>query len=159
MSFCTADLCDAHPGKVEVAEPLLRDYGCRNRFWGAIATVRCYEDNSRVRDMLAGDGTGKVLVVDGGGSVTCALFGDRMAALALKNHWEGVIIYGCIRDAETLARIELGIRALGTSPRRSTKKGQGETNLPLRFAGVPFTPGAFLYADADGIIVSSEHLL
>ena len=159
MNFSTADLCDAHPGKVEVAAPLLHAYGCRSRFWGTIATVRCHEDNSRVREVLAGDGTGRVLVVDGGGATTCALLGDRMAALAVERNWQGIVIHGCVRDTETLARIELGIRALGASPRRSVKRGQGEVNVPLRFAGIPFVPGAFLYADTDGIIVSPENLL
>ncbi len=159
MKFATAELCDAYPDKIEVATPGLRHYGGCNHFLGTIATVRCHEDNTRVRELLAGAGAGQVLVVDGGGSTRCALLGDRMAAMAIDNEWHGVIIHGCVRDTAALSQLPLGICALGSNPHRSAKKGAGETAVPVRFAGINFTPGAFVYADSDGILVSTERLL
>jgi regulator of ribonuclease activity A len=159
--FTTADLCDAHADAADfqVAEPGFRDYGRRRSFHGPIATVRAPEDNSLVRQALEEPGAGRVLVVDGGGSLRCALVGDQLAALAQKNGWAGVVVNGCIRDADEVARTWVGVKALGTHPLKSGKKGEGEQAVELRFAGVRFRPGEHLYADADGIVVSAKPLL
>lgn len=154
----TADLYDRNEGKVFVVDPLFRDYGGMRRFWGPIATVKVYEDNSLVRAALEEPGEGKVLVVDGGGSLRCALVGDILAELAHHNGWAGLIVYGCIRDSEAIARIAVGVKALNTNPRKSVKRGVGERDLPLHFGGVAFVPGHHLYADRDGILLSAERL-
>jgi regulator of ribonuclease activity A len=159
MSFQTADLCDAHEDKVSVAEPMFRSYGGRSAFSGQISTIKCFEDNSRVREALGKPGAGRVLVVDGGGSLRCALLGDQLAALAEENRWSGVVVHGCIRDSEAIARMAVGIRALATHPRKSVKKGAGEADVPVTFGGVTFQPGHYLYADADGIILSPVALI
>ena len=158
MSFQTTDLCDAHEGKVSVVEPMFQEYGGRAAFSGRISTVRCFEDNSLVREALGKPGAGKVLVVDGGGSLRCALLGDQLAALAERNRWEGIVVYGCIRDSEAIARVAVGVRALATHPMKSVKKGAGEADVSVNFGGVTFQPGHYLYADVDGIIVSAAAL-
>jgi regulator of ribonuclease activity A len=149
----TADLCDDHGDRVQVCEPVFRAYGGRGAFHGPISTVRCFEDNSRVKEAVESPGAGRVLVVDGGGSRRHALLGDKLGLAAVGNGWAGVIIHGCIRDS-----VELGLRALGTIPLRSDKRGEGERDVPVRFAGVTFRPGEFVYADEDGIIVSATAL-
>lgn len=148
----TADLSDAYPDAA-VARPGLADFGGRARFSGPIRTVRCWEDNSKVRAVLETPGSGAVLVVDGGGATTCALLGDRLGALAATNGWMGVIVNGCVRDSAELARLDLGVRALATMPRRSHKRDTGEIDLAVTFAGVTFTPGEWVYVDEDGIVV------
>jgi regulator of ribonuclease activity A len=155
----TTDLCDAHPQKVKVTEPIgFKDYGGNRIFWGAIHTVKCFEDNSLVRKALETNGDGKVLVVDGGGSMRCALLGDMLGELAVKNKWNGIVIYGCIRDSAAMAGLALGVKALNTIPLKSNKRNEGQENITIRFAGVDFVAGEFLYADEDGIIVSAEKL-
>ena len=155
-SIC--DLCDDHTEDVRVAEPLFRDFGARRSFAGRIVTVKCHEDNSRVRDLVADDGSGCVLVVDGGGSLRRSLLGDQLAATAVVNGWEGIVIFGAVRDVEALAGMDIGIRALGAIPLRTEKKGVGERDVAVRFAGVDFVPGQHLYADENGLIVSSRDL-
>ena len=150
----TADLCDTHPEAVHACEPLFQAYGGRRTFSGPVSTVRCFEDNSRVKEAVQSPGEGRVLVVDGGGSQRCALFGGNLGSAAVKNGWAGVIIHGCIRDSTELGQMDLGIRALGTMPLRSEKRGEGERDVPVRFAGVSFRPGDFVYADEDGVIVA-----
>ncbi len=120
--------------------------------------MRCFEDNSRVKEAVEGPGEGKVLVVDGGGSRRRALLGDKLGEAAVRNGWAGVIIHGCIRDSAELGRMDLGIRALGTMPLRSDKRGEGERDVPVRFAGVTFRPGEFVYVDEDGVIVGPTAL-
>lgn len=159
MEIKTADLCDAHAPELQVAEPLLRDYGGTPAFGGPISTVQVFEDNVLVRAALEQPGQGRVLVVDGGGSLRCALVGDLLAALGLQNGWAGIVVNGCIRDAATLGRLPIGVKALASNPLRSDKRGQGARDLPVSFAGVSFTPGQFLYADEDGIIVAERALL
>lgn len=159
MHFTTSDLCDAHPGQVQVAEPVLRDYGARVRFGGPIQTVRVFEDNALVREVVDTPGEGRVLVVDGGGSLRCALVGGRLASLAQVNGWSGLVINGGVRDSEELRDLAIGIRALSTVPRKSGKEGRGERGIPVSFAGVVFPPGGFIYADADGLVVSGDDLL
>jgi regulator of ribonuclease activity A len=133
---------------------VFRAYGGRHAYSGPISTVRCFEDNSRVKEAVDGPGEGRVLVVDGGGSRRRALFGDKLGSAAVRNGWAGVIIHGCIRDSAELGRMDLGIRALGTMPLRSEKRGEGERDVPVRFAGVTFRPGECVYVDEDGVIVS-----
>lgn len=159
MTFKTADLCDEFIDILQIAAPLFRDYGGIKSFGGAIATVKLFEDNVLLRNMLETAGNGRVLVVDGGGSKRCAILGDRLAGLAYENGWAGVVIYGCIRDSADIADIAVGVKALGTMPNKSNKKGEGDTNIPVHFAGITFTPGHYLYADEDGIIVAGEDLL
>lgn len=159
MSFLTTDLYDAHEGRVAVLEPMLKSYGGKPRFSGQIMTLKLYEDNTLVREMLAEPGAGKVLVVDGGGSKRCALLGDQIAELAVKNQWEGVVIYGCIRDSVAIAALPLGVRALDTNPKKSVKRNEGTRDLVLNFAGADFTPGHWLYADEDGVLLSPVALL
>lgn len=154
----TADLCDSFPDRVAVARPVLRDFGGARSFHGAIATVQCFEDNSLVRKTLESDGRGRVLVVDGGGSMRRALLGDQLAELAIRNHWSGVVINGCIRDSAVIGTLPLGVKALGTHPLKSEKKDRGKVNLPVYFAEIEFTPGAWLYADEDGVVVAAEEL-
>jgi regulator of ribonuclease activity A len=155
--FKTADLCDAFP-EVEVAEPGLRDYGGRRRFGGPIRTLKVFEDNTLVRQALEQPGQGHVLVVDGGGSLRCALLGDVLAELAVKNGWAGVILYGALRDSEALGQLPLGVKALGTHPRKSHKRGEGQGQVPVRFLGVTFHPGHHVYGDADGLVVAARAL-
>jgi regulator of ribonuclease activity A len=158
MSFKTADLCDAHSDKLQIAEPGFRSFGGHSRFHGEIVTVKLFEDNSLVRETLGLPGHGKVLVVDGGGSRRCALLGDMLAASAVENRWSGILVNGCIRDSADIADMSLGVMALDTHPLKSVKKGIGEMNVPVRFAGVTFRPGEYLYADEDGVILSSTAL-
>ncbi len=162
MSFKTPDLCDDFENdasaELRVVDPLFRAYGGRPAFAGQIATLKLFEDNSLVREALGEDGQGKVLVVDGGGSLRCALVGDQLAALAVKNGWAGIVVYGCIRDTPDMAAMDLGLRALNTHPKKSVKKGAGDRNQPVTFGGVTFVPGQWLYADQDGIVVAAKPL-
>ncbi|MCB1876492.1 MAG: ribonuclease E activity regulator RraA [Chromatiales bacterium] len=154
MSYQTADLCDAHGDRLQVVEPLFSDFGGRERFHGPIRTVKCFEDNSLVRSTLESPGNGAVLVVDGGGSLRCALLGDMLAQLGVDNGWSGVVVYGCIRDSAAMAEMDIGVRALATHPRKSNKSGEGQSDIALHFADCDFRPRHFLYADEDGIVVS-----
>ncbi|NND05866.1 MAG: ribonuclease E activity regulator RraA [Saprospiraceae bacterium] len=155
----TADLWDQHHQQLRCADPIFYPFGMKTGFAGEIVTVKVFEDNSLVRKTLETAGTGKVLVVDGGGSLRCALLGDRLASLAINNGWQGIIIYGCIRDRVAIDEMNIGVRALNTCPVKSIKRGIGETNISVRFAGIVFEPGHFVYADADGILVSEHWLL
>jgi regulator of ribonuclease activity A len=159
VQFTTADLCDAYPQLIRVLEPLFRNYGAAERFSGPVETVKVYEDNAVVRETLEGQGRGRVLVVDGGGSLRCALVGGRLGQLAQSNGWSGMVINGCVRDTPELARISVGIRALNTVPMRSAKEGQGSVGATVSFAGVSFAPGKVLYADGDGIILADHRLV
>jgi regulator of ribonuclease activity A len=156
-SLATTDLSDAHPS-VQVAEPVLRHFGGRKRFAGRITTVLCLEDNSRVREAVGEAGEGRILVVDGGGSLQCALLGDLLGEKAVANGWSGIVINGCARDTFRLGQLELGVMALAPHPRRSEKRGHGDRDVPVRFAGVTFRPGDYAYADEDGLIVSATDL-
>ena len=158
MPRSTCDLCDDFPDDVRVADPLFRDFGARTAFSGRIVTIKCHEDNSRVRELVAEDGRGAVLVVDGGGSLRRALLGDQLTAKAVANGWEGIVIFGAVRDVEALCTMDTGIKALGAIPLKTDKKGLGERDLPVRFAGVDFVPGHFLHADGNGIIVTTRML-
>ena len=141
-------------GLLCIVAPIFRDYGGRSEFSGSIATVKLFEDNSLVRTLLSEPGRGRVLVIDGGGSLRCALCGDQLAALAVENDWRGLVVYGAIRDAAEIAQLPLGVKALNTYPLKSRKRGLGERDIPVRFGEVTFHAGEWLYADRDGIIVS-----
>lgn len=158
MTFATADLCDAFGPVVRLAAPIFQDYGGLTRFAGPIETVRVYEDNALVAQALDLAGRGRVLVVDGGGSLRCALAGGRLAALARANGWAGLVINGCVRDSAEIRKIPVGIRAINTSPMRSGKAGSGERGGTVSFAGVTFSPGHFLYADEDGMVLADHNL-
>lgn len=157
--FVTCDLCDDHPLAVSVCEPLFLNFGGRTTFHGPIVTVKCHEDNSRVKELLGTPGDGRVLVVDGGGSLRCALLGDLIAADAVRHGWAGVIIHGAVRDVDALADMDLGIQAMASIPLKSIRKGVGEVDLPVTFAGVTFRPGAYVYADNNGVVVSETPLI
>ena len=157
-SFATADLCDAHSEQLDIVAPMFMKFGARTAFDGQIRTLKVFEDNALVRQTLSTPGNGNVLVVDGGGSLRCALVGDQLALLAQQNNWSGVIVYGCVRDSEEINKIDVGIRALDTHPLRSLRKGSGDIDIPVVFGGVKFTPGQWLYADADGIVVAAAAL-
>lgn len=157
-SISTADLYDAHADAVCVAAPDLQHYGQVRAFGGAVATVHVHEDNVLMREMLGTPGEGRILVVDGGGSMWCALLGDRMAQRAIDHGWQAVVINGCIRDAAEVASMPVGILARGTSPRKSRKNGVGATDVPVTVAGCLINPGDHLYADADGMLVAPHAL-
>ena len=159
MEFKTADLCDQFSAELQVAEPGLRDFGGLIAFHGPVITLKVFEDNSMVRVALEQPGEGRVLVVDGGGSVRCALLGDRLADLALRNGWSGIVVNGCIRDSAAIAKIGIGVKALALNPLKSAKRGLGEHDVPVRFAGVYFMSGEYVYADEDGLLVSKKPLL
>ncbi len=158
MKIVTPDLCDAHPELVRVVEPIFTNYGGREGFGGEIVTVKCHEDNSLVKENVAKPGAGRIMVVDGGGSLRCALLGDMLAEKAAENGWAGLIIYGCIRDVDEIRKTDLGVQALRTIPVKSNRQGRGDWNIPVTFGGVTFKPGEFVYADNNGIIVSEQAL-
>ena len=149
----TADLYDERGDELQSLETQLLDLGGRTRFEGPVRTVRCLGDNALVKALLATPGDGAVLVIDGGGSLATALMGDMIAESAVANGWAGVIINGPVRDRAAIARLELGVKALGSNPRKSAKDGAGETDAPVEFGGVVFRPGAMLWADEDGVLV------
>ena len=153
MVISTADLSDEFGENLGYCGTPFRQYGHRRIFDGPIATVRCFEDVGLVRTLLGSPGRGAVLVVDGGGSVRVALLGDLMAQLAIDNGWVGVIINGAVRDTARLTGMDLGVKALHSSPRRGSRNGGGETNVPVTFGGATFQPGGLLFSDEDGIVV------
>lgn len=158
MTFPTTDLCDKYSDSLQIADPIFTDFGGALAFEGPISTVKCFEDNSLVRAALETPGQGRVLVVDGGASDRCALLGGNFAQLAIDNDWAGIIVYGCIRDAAELSEMDVSVKALNTHPKKSSKKDTGERDVSVRFAGVAFTPGAWVYGDLDGVIVSDNEL-
>lgn len=164
-NFVTCDLLDDNEDKlIHVIPPMIdgkawRQYGGVHTFGGQAVTVKCFEDNSRVKELLATDGQGKILVVDGGASMRCALMGDMITKSAVDNGWAGVIISGCVRDVDEIAKMELGVLALASIPKKSVRKGVGETGLPISIGGVTICEGDYIYADNNGIIVSGEKLV
>jgi len=163
MEFATTDLCDANEGRLAdgslaVLEPVFLSCGRRARFAGPAVTLRLFEDNTLVRATLETPGEGRVLVVDGGGSRRCALVGGNLGMLAEKNGWAGIVVNGCIRDVEEISACDVGVRALALHPRKSRKTGSGESGVAVNFAGALIRPGDWIYADADGILVSQVRL-
>lgn len=154
----TADLCDAHEGAVQVLIAPWRDYGGRKAFCGEVSTVRAFEDNSRVREAVHEPGRGRVLLVDGGASLARAMLGDLLAAKAVENGWSGVIVLGAIRDSAAIATMDLGVKALGTVPRKTERKGAGERDVALSIGKVTVRPGQWIYADDDGVVVAESRL-
>lgn len=152
------DLCDHFEDKVSIVEPMFGNFGGRSIFGGEIVTIKAFEDNSLVREQVAQPGAGKVLVVDGGGSLRRAMLGDMLAEKAQNNGWEGIIIYGCIRDAGVMATLDIGVQALAAHPLKTEKRGLGDFNVPVTFGGVTFEPGQYVYADDNGVLVSAEKL-
>ncbi len=153
MSSATTDVSDAHPD-AQVCAPLFRDFGGLTDFHGPIRTLKLFEDNSLVRDALAEDGAGAVLVVDAGGSDRCAVVGGNLGVLAEKNNWAGIVVFGYVRDAAELCESQVGIKALGTHPKKTEKRNTGQRDVAVRFADTAFVPGAYLYADRDGVVVT-----
>lgn len=158
MNFTVPDICDDFLSELQILEPLFTEFGGKEKFSGEIVTIKCFEDNSFVKQTLATDGHGKVLVVDGGGSLRCALLGDMLGAMAAKNGWQGVLVNGCVRDVEILKDIDIGVRALRAYPLKSEKRNEGQLNIALHFAGADFKPGQYLYADENGIVVAGAKL-
>lgn len=158
MEYNTSALCDTYIDMVDVVEPLFANFGGRSSFGGKVSTVKCFEDNALIREMLEEPGEGRVLLVDGGGSLRRALIDAELAELALANNWEGLVINGCVREVDVLEDLEIGIHALAAIPVGADEKGQGETEVPVNFGGVTFLPEDWLYADATGIILSPEQL-
>ena len=154
----TTDLCDANESLVRVVEPMFNSFGGRSNFFGRIATLKLYEDNSLVRKVLESPGDGRVLVIDGGGSLRRALVGDQLAALGVKNGWMGIVVYGCIRDSRAIGEMDIGVFAIDTHPMKTVKNNVGDAEIPVSFGGVTFIPGEWLYADEDGVIVSKVAL-
>ncbi|MGR8949374.1 MAG: ribonuclease E activity regulator RraA [Gammaproteobacteria bacterium] len=158
MSQATADLYDVHGENLRVMAPIFRDYGGHKLFEGEVLTLKAFEDNTLVRSTLETPGNGRVLVVDAGGSLRCAMVGDQLAELGVKNNWAGIIVYGCIRDVGPISELPIGVKAIGSNPRKSVKKGAGETDLLLRFAEVEIKSGDYLYADQDGVVLADTKL-
>lgn len=149
----TADLVDDIGPDVRSCDLQLRQFGGRPQFAGPVTTVRCFQDNALLKSVLSEPSDGGVLVIDGDGSLHTALVGDLIAALGRDSGWSGLIINGAVRDASTLRTLDIGIKALGTNPRKSTKTGAGERDIPVEFGGVVFHPGDIAYSDDDGIVV------
>ena len=155
MTTATSDLSDAHP-HLPTADPVLRDFGGRPSFHGPIETVKTIDDNMLVRATLETPGEGRVLVVDNRASMRTAMIGDILAGIGIENEWAGIVVNGCLRDSVEIGRLAIGVKAIATVPRRSSKNGIGEVGVDVAFAGVTFIPGQWLYADRDGILVSPE---
>ena len=156
MNKTTCDISDQLHPDVQYLEPVYKSYGGKTSFSGRIVTVKCYEDNSLVEEALKSNGKNSILVVDAGGSMNCAMLGDKRATDAIKNEWEGILVHGLIRDSATIKGMKIGILALGVCPLKSIKNGVGDSNLIVNFSGITFTPGEYLYADEDGVIVIKE---
>lgn len=159
MTISTPDLCDEFGDEVQVAEPIFQHYGGVRQFGGEVVTVKCFEDNSKVGELVKTAGNGKVLVVDGGASPRRSLLGDMLVAHARDNQWAGIVIYGYIRDVEEIEPMPVGVMALGTIPRKTEKRGLGDVNIPIQIAGLTIKPGQYLYADGTGVIVADKSLI
>ena len=158
MSYSVPDICDDFIDEISVLDPLFSDFGGKCRFSGEIVTIKCFEDNSLIRDAVRSEGRGRVLVVDGGGSLRRALLGDMLAASAAENGWQGLLINGCVRDVEILETIDLGVKALNSHPVKTDKRGEGQLDIDVTFAGATIRPGYYLYADANGVVVTVRNL-
>jgi regulator of ribonuclease activity A len=157
-NLVTADLVDAHGDRVRSCTTQFRQFGGRARFFGPVRTIKTFEDNALIKQTLASPGAGAVLVVDGHASLRCALVGDLIGASAVEQGWAGLIIYGVVRDSVALGGLNIGIKALGTNPCKSAKQGTGALDIPVSFGGLEFHPGAWVYSDEDGILLSEQRL-
>lgn len=158
MEYNTSELCDIYTNQVDVVEPIFVSFGGRSSFGGMISTIKCFEDNQLIREVLMTDGTGKILLIDGGGSTRRALLDASIVQTAVENNWEGIVCYGAVRDVDTLEEAEIGIQALASIPVGSDDLGHGEAEVPVNFGGVTFLPEDHLYADNTGIILSPDPL-
>ncbi len=154
MKYRTSDLCDQYRDELQVADPGFINFGADPAFHGQIATLSVRQDFLLIKQRLATPGQGRVLVIDGGGFMRCALLGDSLAAMAIENGWAGAVINGCIRDSSELVDLEIAILALGTCPIRPAQMGAGEADVEVTFSGIVFRPGEYLYADQDGVVTS-----
>lgn len=153
------DLCDQYGDALQVADPLFHNFGGKPLFYGQAVTLSCYEDNSLVRELVTRPGQGRVMVIDGGGSLRRALLGDQLAIKAAEQGWEGILIHGAVRDVGTLATLALGVKALAACPVKTEKRGQGELDAVVSFAGMTIHPGDYVYADLNGVLVSATRLI
>ena len=158
MKDLLPDLCDLYPEQLQIAEPIFTSYGKRTHFYGEVVTVSCFEDNSRVRELVGENGKGKVMVIDGGGSKRRALLGDMLAEKAVNNGWEGFVINGAIRDVAAQSQLNIGIHALCAHPMPTEKRGLGDLGKKLHFAGITIAQGDYIYCDLNGIVVSKQPL-
>lgn len=158
MEYNTSELCDMFLDVVDVVEPMFSNYGGCSSFGGAISTIKCFEDNGLISEVLSEDGTGKVLLIDGGGSLRRALVDGAIAETAATNNWEGIIVYGSVRDVDALEELDLGIQAIASIPVGADSNNIGEVDIPVNFGGVTFLPGDHIYADNTGVILSPEAL-
>jgi regulator of ribonuclease activity A len=163
MNFATTDLCDDHPqlledGRLAVLPPVFKHYGQRTTFSGRVTTLKVFEDNALVRATLEAPGNGNVLVIDGGASLRRALVGGQLALLAQDNGWAGIVVDGCVRDSDEISGCDIGVRALGVHPQKSAKQGVGDRNTRVVICGVAVSPGDWVYADADGILIAQQKL-
>ncbi|CCQ10830.1 Ribonuclease E inhibitor RraA [Pseudoalteromonas luteoviolacea B = ATCC 29581] len=158
MDYSTSDLCDHFVDVVDVLEPMFVNFGGRSAFSGRIKTVKCFENNEMIREALQQDGSGQILLVDGGGSTRRALIDIDIAELAFENNWEGIVVYGAVRHVDELEELDLGIQAIASIPVGADSVGVGEAGIPVNFAGVSFFDDDYLYADSTGIIISPEEL-
>ncbi len=156
--FACADICDAH-ATAQVLQPGFQHFGARQCFHGDIVTIKLFEDNSVLKTLLQEAGLGRVIVVDGGGSKRCALLGGNLAELAAQSGWAGLIINGCVRDSVEIALSNVGVLALGSHPRRSEKRNEGQTHITVEFGGVRFAPGQHVYVDEDGAVITEKPIL
>jgi len=158
MDYSTSDLCDHFADVVDVLEPMFINFGGRTSFSGRVRTVKCFENNELIREILSTDGTDSVLLIDGGGSTRRALIDIELAEIALENNWQGIIVYGAIRHVDDLEELDLGIQAIASIPVAADSEGAGEDGIGVNFAGVSFFDGDFVYADSTGIILSADEL-
>jgi regulator of ribonuclease activity A len=158
MQYNTSELCDIYTNTVDVVEPMFVNYGGRSSFGGVITTIKCFEDNLLIRETLEKDGLGKVLLVDGGGSTRRALINAKLVDLAVEKNWEGIVIFGAIRDVDTIEDADIGIQAVASIPVGCDDLGHGEVDIPVNFGGVTFLPEDHLYADNTGVILSPDPL-
>lgn len=158
MTISTPDLCDEFGDAIQVADPIFKHYGAIRQFGGEVVTVKCFEDNSKVGEMVRTPGKGRILVVDGGGSSRRSLLGDQLVTLALENNWSGIVIYGYIRDIEEIETMQIGVIALGAIPRKTEKLGVGQVNVTINVAGLQIKPGQYIYADRSGVIIADNSL-
>lgn len=158
MEYNTSELCDIYTNTVDVVEPIFISFGGRSSCGGVVSTVKCFEDNKLISDVLTTDGTGKILVIDGGGSTRRALLDNNTVQQALEQNWEGIVVYGALRDVDALEEADIGIYALASIPVGSDDLGHGEAEVPVNFGGVTFLPEDHLYADSTGIILSPDPL-
>lgn len=158
MEYNTSELCNVYADLIDVVEPIFSNYGGRNSFGGKVVTVKCFENNGLIMQLLDSDGEGKVLVIDGGGSTRCALIDIEVARLAEKNGWEGIICYGSVRDVDAIEEIDIGIQGLVSIPVGAPDQMTGESDLAINFAGVTILPDDHVYVDNTGIVLSPEPL-